>query len=111
MRKARVKAATVLRANRGNLRRSDLDELSDIEDVLDFLEDLGFYTFGDQITPEVAHHHFYHWVRGYYNAARDYIEWEQENEPAGWEYVKELAEVMYQVEVERSRRWESGQHS
>jgi hypothetical protein len=65
MRKARSKAAKLLKESQGKLRRTD-PELADIDDVLDFFEDLGFYQHGDQITPEVAHHHFYHWIRGYY---------------------------------------------
>jgi len=70
---ARFRAAKALKDNPGRIERTDA-ELEEIDDLLDFLEDLGFYQRGDQISPEVAHHHFYYWIRAYYLAARDYIE-------------------------------------
>ncbi len=102
MQRARSKAARLLKDNQGKLRRTD-PELADIDDVLDFLEDLGFYQHGDQITPEVAHHHFYHWIRGYYLASRDYIGSWQAKEPTRWERVGELFDNTNVIETKRSR--------
>jgi hypothetical protein len=93
----RFTAAKVLKDNQGNLRRTDT-ELEDVEDMLDFFEDIGFYAQGDQITPEVAHHHFYHWIRGYYLAARDYIEAWQAQERTRWTHFKELFDVASEIE-------------
>jgi hypothetical protein len=101
MKRARSKAARLLKDNQGKLRRTD-PELADIDEVLDFLEDLGFYLYGDQITPEVAHHHFYHWIRGYYLASRDYIGAWQAKEPTRWERVAELFENTNTIENKRS---------
>jgi len=102
MRSARSKAARLLKDNQGKLRRTDPD-LADVDEVLDFLEDLGFYQYGDQITPEVAHHHFYHWIRGYYLASRDYIGAWQEKEPTRWEHVAGLFENTRVIENKLSR--------
>jgi hypothetical protein len=98
---ARFRAAKTLRDNQGNLRRTD-PKLEEIDDLLDFLEDLGFYQHGDQISPEVAHHHFYYWIRGYYLAARDYIEaWQAKpKEPPRWNHIKELFETTSEIEAE-----------
>jgi hypothetical protein len=87
-----------LKDNQGRLRSTNRG-LEDIDDVLDFLEDIGFYVHGDQISPEVAHHHFYHWIRGYYFAARDYIEAWQEQESESWRHIKELFETTRELET------------
>ncbi len=81
-------------------------ELSDIDPVLDFFEDLGFYVKGVQISPEVAHHHFYHWIRGYYQASRDYIDPWRDKEPARWEHLAYLFEITFEVEKEIEKRIE-----
>jgi len=98
LKEARFRAASILKDNQGKLRRTDKG-LEDIDDVLDFFEDIGFYVHGDQISPEVAHHHFYNWIRGYYLAARDYIEAYQEQESASWKHIKELFETTREIEA------------
>ncbi len=83
-------------------------ELSDIDDVLDIFEDIGFYVKGAQISPEVAHHQFFHWIRGYYETARgEYIAaWRNPNkEPARWENLGYLFEITSEVEREISRKY------
>ena len=62
MREERAVAAKAILDFKGRLANleQNRDELSVIDDVLDFFEDVGFYERGDQISPEVAHHHFYH---------------------------------------------------
>jgi hypothetical protein len=55
----RSRAAESLKSHAGHLRKTDL-HLSDIDDVLDIFEDIGFYLYGDQLTPEVAHHSFHY---------------------------------------------------
>lgn len=85
-------AATLLRDEGPRL--ADINhyraKLDPIDDVLDILEDLGFYLQGSQISPEVAHHFFYHWIRGYWYAARPYIEAWQREEPARWNRFRSL---------------------
>jgi hypothetical protein len=41
------------------------DELSDIDDALDIIEDVGAFVANEQMSPEVAHHFFFHTARGY----------------------------------------------
>jgi len=102
--KQRAKASKCLLKNRNHL--NDLEqyeeELSDIDDVLDFLDDIGFYMEGDQISPEVAHHHFYHWIRGYWEASEAYVKAWQRKEPPRWNHVRRLYETVTQVEVHES---------
>jgi hypothetical protein len=107
MRSARSKAAKALKDKQGRLGCADYTS-PDIDDVLDFFEGLGFFMQGDQITPEVAHHAFHHWIRGYYSAAKEYLEAAQKTEPSHWEYVRTLFEITNQVERERVRK--KGKH-
>lgn len=74
-----------------------------IDDVLDFFEDLGFYIHGDQLTPEVAHHAFYYWIHGYYIACRPYIECKQIERPNQWQWVPWLFEITHEMEVKNNR--------
>src|SRR4029077_8270466 len=68
MTKERAEAARTILKNKSSLSKVEemRDELSLIDPVLDFFEDIGFYMRGDVISPETAHHHFYHWIRGYH---------------------------------------------
>lgn len=77
-------------------------ELEDIDDVLDFFEDIGFYMRGDQISPEVAHHHLYHWIRGYWQASEKYVKAWQAKEPARWNHLEMLFETITEIEVSES---------
>jgi hypothetical protein len=57
---------------------------------------------GDQITPEVAHHAFHYWIRGYYSAAKPYLENKQQQRLTQWEWVPFLLEATHEIEVERN---------
>jgi hypothetical protein len=105
MQDKRKKAAEAILRHNADRKNIDahMDELSDVDDVLDFLEDIGFYVKGGQISAEVAHHHFYHWIRGYWKASRDYIEAWQRSEPTRWEYVGDLFETTRDVEIARTK--------
>jgi hypothetical protein len=59
MRSRRSKAAKAIRDNRERLGCPNFS-CAEIDDVLDFFEALGFFMQGDEITPEVVHHAFYH---------------------------------------------------
>jgi hypothetical protein len=55
----------------------NMAERQQIEDVLDFFEDLGFYLNGDEFSDKVVHHHFHHWIRGWFSVLETYIDYYQ----------------------------------
>jgi hypothetical protein len=105
---ARCLAAKTLRAYEGEKLRLALatkdpylehPALTNIDDALDFFEDLGFYVEGDQISPEVAHQAFFYWIEGYYLASKEYIEFCQKTSKTAWDHFKPLYEVTSEVEA------------
>jgi hypothetical protein len=78
-------------------------QTKEVEIVLDVFEDIGFYVMHDQISPEVAHHHFYHWIRGYIQTASDYIENYRRDDPAAYEHCKYLLEQTAKVEARKMK--------
>jgi hypothetical protein len=98
---ARATASRIIQEHKDILGKIEEHEslLSPIDDVLDMLEDIGFYMHGNQISPEVAHHHFYHWIRGYWCGAQDYIKAWQTKEAARWQHLAELYDETSEVEV------------
>jgi hypothetical protein len=101
LKEGRCAAASTLIEHKGHLGDLDgkRDVLGNIDDVLDFFDDVGFYQKGGQISPESAHHHFYHWLRMYWQASRDYVEAWQRKESARWNHVGELFEITSEVEM------------
>jgi hypothetical protein len=99
MTQARSKAAQTLLDNKADLRNIDNAALADIDDVLDFFEDIGLYQRADHISPELAHHHFFHWTRGYWQAANQYVEAWRVNEPARWNHLEELFDTSCDIEL------------
>lgn len=84
-----------------------------IDPVLDILDTIGFYVDKGKISPEVAHQHIYYWSRGYWVAAREYIEaWRRvQGEQRRWEYVESLFDAVHAVEsavIGRSKNDELG---
>ena len=104
MKKDRFEAAKTLIEQKGQLGNLDgrEDVLDPIDDVLDFFEDIGFYERGGQISPETAHHHFYHWLRIYWQAARPYIGAWRKDAPARWSHIDDLFETASEVEMEEA---------
>jgi hypothetical protein len=103
----RKKAAESLRRKHDSDRKNidpSINELVDVDDVLDFFEDIGFYVKGGQISAEVAHHHFYHWIRGYWKASRDYIESRQQLESTIWSHIGELFDTTWDIESSYTNR-------
>jgi uncharacterized integral membrane protein len=80
-----------------------------LEPVLDFLEDLGFYLQGDQFSDEVAHHSFFHWIRGWYSNLESYVEYYRtaKNEMAAYEHIKMLHARVSEIEkrYEKAKLW------
>lgn len=98
----RGRAATVLKANQGRLRESN-KQFFDIDPVLDFFDSIGFYQHGGQISPEVVHQEFEFWIRGYYQASREYMEVRQSDEATLWEHVAELFDTVEHIEAKRAK--------
>jgi hypothetical protein len=65
-------------------------ETREVEGALDLIEDIGFYVRNHKMSVEVAHHHFYFWIRGYVQTAKDYIATYQIDDPLAYEYCEEL---------------------
>lgn len=101
MKNLRRKAAQLLKENRGKLRQR-AHEFTDIDYIMDFLSDIAFYQHGRQISPEVVHHTFYYWIRGYYIAAIDYIAACREVEPV-WGYLEEMYALTSAIEKKKLR--------
>jgi hypothetical protein len=110
---ARCSAAKTLKIYGGEklrlaLKAENLDlehpNLVNIDDTLDFFEDLGFYVEGDQISPEVAHQAFFYWIEGYYLASKDYIEFCQKTNTTAWDHIKPLYEVTREVEAKKVKK-------
>jgi hypothetical protein len=95
---ARARAARALLNNKADLKNIENETLADIDDVLDFFEDVGLYQRADHISPELAHHHFFHWTRGYWQAAKPYVEAWRVKEHARWNHLEELFDTSCDIE-------------
>ena len=104
IKKARARAASILKERRATLGQH-AREFADIDEVLDFFDDLGFFVRGHQISPEIAHQFFYVWIQGYYEIAGPYIRAAQNKNPPQWEYIKKLYDLTFAVE---KRRFKNG---
>ena len=76
----------------------------DVEASLDILEDLGFYVENQVIGVEVAHHHFYHWIRGYVQTADGYIKNYQKDQPLAYEFCVTLLATVSEYEAKKSKK-------
>ena len=74
-------------------------QLEPIDDVLDFLDTLGFLLNGDQISDIVMHQYFYHWIRGYWVFSEAYIRAWQNKEKSRWENIENLFETVLRIEI------------
>jgi hypothetical protein len=64
---------------------------------------VGFYAEADQISREVAHHHLYHWIRGYWFAAQPYIDEKQRGEGTWWDHLSILYEETAEIEAKKRK--------
>jgi len=85
----------VLEFERAEDRRAMEDR---VDDILDLFEDVGFLVAGGQISPEVAHHFFFHWLRGYWRSAERYIAEQRGLNPTQWEHVGRLVAITEEIE-------------
>jgi hypothetical protein len=83
----------------------------EIEDVLDVLDDLGFYVQTIHVSRDVLHQYFCWWVIGYVTLADDYIKTRRAGDsakgipadPTRWEHCKLLLHEIQAVEAVRLR--------
>ena len=75
--------------------------LRDVDDLLDVLEDLGLYVKEAGLSPELVHHLFYYWIRGYWLTTRDYVETCRKQDPREWENIEVLFKTVPDVEVRK----------
>lgn len=73
----------------------------EIETVLDVFEDIGFYVKHDEMSVEVAHHHFYYWIRGYVQTAGDYIDDYRREDETAYEHCAFLLKAVSQFEAKK----------
>lgn len=79
--------------------RIDYKELKAVEDILDLMENLGFYLKADQLTPEAVHHHSYHWIRIYLQPLQDYIQQKRQDEAPRWSHLESLFDEVNELEA------------
>ena len=94
-----IAAKTLLK----NLQDSNNAIGDEVDDVLDFFEDLGFYCKGDQISPEVIHHHFYYWLQPYFQATEQYVKGKRIDDPAQWEHLDYISDLARKIEALKSK--------
>ena len=71
-----------------------------IEDILNLFDDLGFYLHFNQISDELVHHYFGHFVLLYWLAGSDaYVREYRAREPAAYIYVEDLYKSVRRVEA------------
>ncbi len=79
----------------------DATKAEKLEPILDLFEDVGFYCKNGQISADVAHHHFYHWVRIFCQDSQEYIHKRQQAEPATWEHLDFLLQKLTAIEAKK----------
>ena len=104
--KIRKEACKIIKEKEKNFQAlvENKKESASLDEVLDFFEEIGFYVKGRQISPEVAHHHFYHWIRGYYSFSKAYICLWRDKERTRWENIESLFMITYEIEREANGR-------
>ncbi len=67
----------------------------DLEDVLDFFEaPIAQKTIDHYLDDREVYSYFYHWIRLYWQAAKDYVERYREEEPEAWEDLETLYDIV-----------------
>jgi hypothetical protein len=76
-----------------------IDHITDVESILDFLDDVGLQLARNQISDELAHHYFFPTVQAYYLLLKTYIEVNRKKYgKATWEYIEPLFERTFLIE-------------
>jgi hypothetical protein len=74
-----------------------------LDSILDFFEDLGFYSENKQISDVILHQEFYSQMRTYCQPAERYIKETEIDEPADWNHVLPLFQRLTKIEAEQSK--------
>jgi hypothetical protein len=100
MRRTRAHSAKVLLSK---LKSKKDFQSDDVDALLGFFERLAFYVVGDQASPEMAHHIFHYWIRGYLSATDAYVERARRYTPTLWEHTSHLLKVTHEIDMERTK--------
>ncbi len=73
----------------------------EIEDILDFFDEVSFLVRIKAVTIEMVWHEFYHWIRLYYLSSNKYINDRRIKEPAVWEDLYKLYPRLSSYEQKR----------
>ena len=85
----------------------NVDHATDVEPILDFLEDIGFALVMNQISDELAHQYFFPTAQAYYLSLKSYIEDNQRTyRKATWEYIEPLFERTFLIERKKDEEAE-----
>jgi len=94
-----------------DFRSKKTDKLSDdVDDVLDFFEEVALLARRTVIDKKSAWHAFYFWIDGYWWATIDYINSERKNSPTQWEDLFWLHRKLVEIENEGEKRPASTEH-
>jgi hypothetical protein len=105
MKQQRAQAATAIYEylQKGNW--DSVTNTDDLDNVLGFFDELGFYWKNGEMSATVLHEHFYDVLEIYYQGASGYIAKDQKQESAtDFEYVKPLFKTLAKIEAKRARQ-------
>ena len=88
MRAARLAVATLfLFSNSYSLKIEDdetEEKWEDLSDIFDFFQGLGTIVASEAIPTDMAYKSFYYWMKFYFEAGKNYIEYQQKYSPITW---------------------------
>jgi hypothetical protein len=85
------------------IKESNPLEVSCLNEVLDVLEDLGFFVEHGRVSDEIAHHYFAHYVFMYWlSGGKEYISLERSAQRAVWTDIENLFNRLLLFESERT---------
>ncbi len=81
------------------------DGFSDLEDVLDFFEALiAQKTVDNFLDDREVYSYFYHWIRLYWQASKEYVENYRREEPMAWGTIQELHDIVTTFEKKEIKK-------
>lgn len=70
-------------------------ESGDLEDILDFFQaPIAQKTIDQHLEDREVYSYFYHWIRLYWQAAKDYVDHYREDEPEAWQDLETLYRIV-----------------
>jgi len=82
----------------------NVDHPTDVDPVLDFLEDLGLQLRTNQVSDELVHHYFFVTIQSYYIALKEYVgENRKQYGKQMWQYIDPLFERTFLIEHKMDR--------